>query len=166
MSEPSTADQAVRPARVAGSFYPGSAAELTASVQALLDEARLTEAVPAPPTRSSGNLAGLIVPHAGYVFSGPVAAAAYARLAGEDPAPSHIVVLGPAHFVSRRGAVVPRVDAWETPLGLVAIDRELRAAAAAAGAWVDDRPRARARRGGAAAVPGHRLQVSPCCPSP
>jgi hypothetical protein len=131
----------VRPAHVAGAFYPGNAEVLTAEVATLLEAAR-AQGGPVPPGGPAGTLAGLAVPHAGYRYSGPVAAAAYARLASERPAPAHLAVLGPAHFVARRGASVPSVDAWETPLGRVAIDPDLRAAAVAGGAWVDDRPHA------------------------
>jgi hypothetical protein len=136
-----TTDLAVRPARVAGSFYPGSAGDLGGMVEELLDAARRGVPRAAPPGGApSSDLAGLIVPHAGYAFSGRVAAAGYARLAWQRPAPSHLAVLGPAHFVARRGAAVPTVTAWDTPLGPVAIDPALRAAAVEAGAWLDDRP--------------------------
>lgn len=134
-------EAAVRPPHVAGAFYPAAPRLLEEEVQDLLARAR--ETVGDAATRDPGAaLAGLIVPHAGYIYSGPVAAVAYARLASERPAPRHIAVLGPAHFVPRRGAAVPAVDAWQTPLGRTTIDRELRAVAAEAGAWIDDRPHA------------------------
>lgn len=135
-------DASTRPAHVAGAFYPGSAEALAAEVRRLLETTRTgSYGAPAPRT-TGGSLVGLIVPHAGYAYSGPVAAAAYERLARESSPPAHVAVLGPAHFVARRGAAVPGVDAWETPLGLTIVDPELREAAVSEGAWVDDRPHA------------------------
>jgi AmmeMemoRadiSam system protein B len=89
-------------------------------------------------TTAGGALVALVVPHAGYIYSGPIAASAYRLLRGS--AHSRIALLGPAHFVPLRGFAVPRVDAWVTPLGDVAIDAELRAVAQASGARVDDAP--------------------------
>jgi MEMO1 family protein len=129
-----TVEAGSRPAHVAGSFYPGSARELAAEVRDLLRSV--------DPPSVTAPLAALVVPHAGYAYSGPVAAVAYARLAAERPAPAHVAVLGPAHFAARRGAVLPASEAWETPLGPVQVDRTLRAAAVAEGAWVDDEPHA------------------------
>ena len=84
-----------RPAAVAGRFYPSNRRRLVDTVDRLLTAARPVD--PGPPP------VGIIVPHAGYVYSGPVAAAAYARLA-ESPAPvERVVVLGPAHFVPLAG---------------------------------------------------------------
>jgi len=66
----------------------------------------------------------LIVPHAGYVFSGPVAASAYIRLAALRERVRRVVLFGPAHRVAFRGIAVSSADAFETPLGRVEIDRE------------------------------------------
>jgi AmmeMemoRadiSam system protein B len=108
---PFTADS--RPPAVAGLFYPAEPARLAAAVDALLSAAG-----PAP--ASGGRTAALIVPHAGYRYSGPVAAAAYARVRGWSPA--RVILLGPAHFVPLTGSAVPRAAAWTTPLGRVPID--------------------------------------------
>jgi MEMO1 family protein len=105
-----------RPA-VAGTFYPADPARLTAEVDALLSAAG-SAADPA------GRLPALVVPHAGYRYSGPVAAAAYALLRGRSPA--RVVLLGPAHFVPLTGSAVPRADEWSTPLGRVPVDRAAR----------------------------------------
>ena len=106
----------VRPAAVAGSFYPGDADELTAVVDTLLERARLREpndAVgPAP--------VGLVVPHAGYVYSGPVAASAYDCLRGRSV--RRVAVLGPAHYVALTGVAVPAVTAFATPIGEVPVE--------------------------------------------
>jgi hypothetical protein len=72
----------------------------------------------------------LVVPHAGYVYSGPVAGHAYARLAPWAAQVRRVVLLGPAHRVALRGLAVPTVDAFETPLGRVPIAREACAALA------------------------------------
>ena len=110
----------IRQAAVAGTFYPAQAAALRSLVQDCL----------------AGAVGGgdtpklLIVPHAGYVYSGPIAGHAYARLAAGAAAIKHVVLLGPAHRVALRVLAVPGVDAFETPLGRVEIDIEARAALA------------------------------------
>jgi hypothetical protein len=119
-----------RASAAAGTFYPSDPADLAATVDALLEAAR--------PPADVGEILALVVPHAGYVFSGPVAASAYALLRGREVA--RVALLGPAHFVPLRGTAVPRADAWRTPLGALGIDAELRAIAVDAGAVVDDAP--------------------------
>ncbi len=114
--------QPVRPAAVAGMFYPGSRVRLAADVQHYLDEAVATRGV-APKA--------VIVPHAGYVYSAPVAAAAYARLAALRGRVRRVVLLGPAHRVFVRGLAVPSASAFATPLGDVAIDQAAVAAVSA-----------------------------------
>jgi AmmeMemoRadiSam system protein B len=85
----------------------------------------------------------LIAPHAGYRFSGAVAAAAYAQLAGCRDDVARVVVLGPAHMVPLAGMAVPGVDAFATPLGPVPVDQEARRAALdVPGVAVADRPHA------------------------
>ena len=103
----------VRPAAVAGSFYPEAPTRLAAQVRAYLDAAASTRGTPPK---------AVIVPHAGYVYSGPVAAAAYAYLAPLRDVVTRVVLLGPAHRVPVRGLAVPRVRAFATPLGEVALD--------------------------------------------
>ena len=112
----------VRPAAVAGRFYPGDAAALAGEVDALL------AAAPAP---AGARPKALIVPHAGYVYSGPIAAAGYRHLLGAGPRPRRVVLLGPAHTVALRGIALPDVDALATPLGVVRVDVALAARAAA-----------------------------------
>ena len=87
----------IRPAAVAGLFYPGSAEELQATVQAYLSE---WPARPDAPTPKA-----LIVPHAGYVYSGSVAASAYRCVASADQI-TRVVLLGPSHRVPLRGLAV------------------------------------------------------------
>ncbi|MGE5318827.1 MAG: AmmeMemoRadiSam system protein B [Hyphomicrobiaceae bacterium] len=106
----------IRPAAVAGLFYPGDATELAHTVADLLAHARPDEAVRAPKA--------LIVPHAGYIYSGAVAASAYARLAGLRGRIRRVVLLGPTHRVYVRGLALPEADRFVTPLGEVALDRD------------------------------------------
>ncbi len=105
----------LRPAAVAGMFYPGAAAALRRSVGELLDSA----ATPLP--RRSWPKA-LIVPHAGYIYSGAVAAGAYARLNPGRDAIRRVVLLGPVHRVPVRGLALPAADAFSTPLGSIPVD--------------------------------------------
>ena len=112
---PATAD--TRAAAVAGLFYPADAAVLARDVQALL-------AAVAQPNSPAGTPKALIVPHAGYIYSGPVAASAYARLRPLRGTIQRVVLLGPVHRVAVRGLALPGVQAFETPLGQVPIDRE------------------------------------------
>jgi AmmeMemoRadiSam system protein B len=125
-------DTRIRRPAVAGSFYPADATELSRTVDALLDRVRAGAEEPRP--------VALVAPHAGYVYSGPVAAEAYARVRGLEV--RRVILLGPAHFVPLRGMAVPGTTAWETPLGAVPVDPELREVAAGAGAIVDDHPHA------------------------
>lgn len=106
---------------VAGLFYTADAAVLREQVEALLRGA----AVPAgePPK-------ALIVPHAGYQYSGAVAASAYRYLASVRERIQRVVLLGPAHRVWLDGLAVPSVDAFATPLGDIPIDTAARAAVA------------------------------------
>ncbi len=105
----------VRPPAVAGAFYPGDAGELIRDVDGMLAGAK----------RSTVRPKALVVPHAGYVYSGPIAASAYASLENLDPKPTKVVLLGPAHHVGLHGLALPGVDGLRTPLGVVSVDREL-----------------------------------------
>ena len=108
----------IRPAAVAGAFYPGRPEALRRAVYGFLEEAR---------RRVAGSVTlpkALIVPHAGYVYSGAVAASAYARILPLARKVSRVVLLGPCHRVAVRGIALPDVDAFETPLGRIDIDRE------------------------------------------
>jgi AmmeMemoRadiSam system protein B/AmmeMemoRadiSam system protein A len=108
---------AVRPAAVAGTFYPGDASALAADVDELLGGVDSL----AP---RLGFPKALIVPHAGYIYSGAVAAHAYEELAAARGVVRRVVLLGPVHRVAVRGLAVPSAAAFATPLGKVRIDRE------------------------------------------
>jgi AmmeMemoRadiSam system protein B len=113
MLSPNSNNSRVRPPAVAGLFYPGHEAELAASVQGYLAEQSTDPEVATPKA--------LIVPHAGYVYSGSVAASAYRCLASGHQI-HRVVLLGPSHRVPIRGLAVPSADFFSTPLGSVPID--------------------------------------------
>src|SRR5689334_7357221 len=110
-------DSDVRPAAVAGTFYPGDPRELADEVGAYLD---CTQEEP----QSPGFPKALIVPHAGYIYSGPVAASAYDLLRPGRGVVRRVVILGPCHRVPVRGLALPQAAAFGTPLGRVPIDSE------------------------------------------
>ena len=105
----------IREAAVADHFYPGSAGELSSAVQQFLDE---VEAETGPQPKA------LIVPHAGYVYSGPVAASGYARLKPYRERISRVILIGPCHRVPVRGLASSSADLFRTPLGDVPLDKE------------------------------------------
>ena len=124
----------VRRPAVAGTFYPGNPTELAATVDGLLADA---DPSAAPSAKA------LVVPHAGYIFSGPTAATAYATLAARRATITRVVLLGPAHRVLLNGLALPRADAFRTPLGDVRVDVEARTTLAELpGVVVDDGPHA------------------------
>ncbi|SRR5260221_9789592 len=110
-------DPEVRPAAVAGMFYPEEPRELADEVAAYLDGTE--EALQAP-----GFPKALVVPHAGYVYSGPVAASAYDLLRPARGIVRRVVMLGPCHRVPVRGLALPHARAFATPLGRIPLDEE------------------------------------------
>jgi len=110
----------VRPPAVAGLFYPDDEHELRAAVSAYLAQHK-TESAGAPPK-------ALIVPHAGYIYSGGIAAAAYATVARLRDTIRRIVLIGPSHRVYLRGMAAPAASSFATPLGKIEIDRALKSA--------------------------------------
>lgn len=104
----------VRQPAVAGMFYPADPAELSAVVQNYLQAAH----PPVGPVPKA-----IIAPHAGYIYSGPVAATAYATLARAAKTIRRVVVLGPSHRVPFHGLAVSTADAFMTPLGSIQLDR-------------------------------------------
>jgi AmmeMemoRadiSam system protein B/AmmeMemoRadiSam system protein A len=105
----------IRPAAVAGMFYPRDARELQRDLAELIDGVENL----AP---RFGHPKALIVPHAGYIYSGPVAARAYDELGAARGIVKRVVLLGPVHRVPVRGLALPGVEAFETPLGRVPVD--------------------------------------------
>jgi MEMO1 family protein len=102
-----------RPPAVAGSFYPAQPDRLRRQVLELLASVGVTANIVPK---------ALIAPHAGYLYSGAVAAAAFATLRDGAPTRARVVVIGPAHYVPIHGIAVPTADTFETPLGRVPID--------------------------------------------
>lgn len=108
---------AIRPSAVAGMFYPGSRAALAREVAVLLEAARSPNPAQVPPK-------AIIAPHAGYIYSGPIAAHAYASLQQARGKVKRVVLMGPCHRVAVRGLALPGALAFDTPLGQVPIDQD------------------------------------------
>jgi MEMO1 family protein len=103
----------VRPPAVAGRFYPHGADELRHMVADFLRNIK-PDAAPVPKA--------VIAPHAGYIFSGPIAASACARFAPAREVIRRVVLIGPSHHVAFDGLAASSAEAFETPLGLVPVD--------------------------------------------
>ena len=119
----------VRPPAVAGAFYPADSIELRATVEGLLAEVGGREAGGLRAEGMGSTPKALVAPHAGYAYSGPVAASAYARIEGAQGSIQRVVLLGPAHRWPLQGLALPDVEAFATPLGEVALDSTGMAAA-------------------------------------
>jgi len=102
-----------RPPAVAGLFYPRDPIELAGTVAALLAQAD----EPAPPAPRA-----VVAPHAGYVYSGPIAASAFRPLELRAGAVDRVVLLGPSHYVPFDGLALPHAEVFATPLGALAVD--------------------------------------------
>ena len=119
--------QYIRQPAVAGTFYPGHKEILESDVSAMLKAARMEAADNAQPGNQLPPKA-LIVPHAGYIYSGPIAATAYATLARVSDRIKRVILLGPVHRVPVRGLALPGTDVFATPLGQIQIDKDAVAA--------------------------------------
>lgn len=98
---------------VAGVFYPANPKQLHQLVNQYLEDAKTDALVPK----------AIIVPHAGYVYSGPVAASAYARLVPAKDKIERVVIIGPSHHVAFRGLAVSQANTFSTPLGNIPVDQ-------------------------------------------
>jgi AmmeMemoRadiSam system protein B len=105
----------IRRSIIAGSWYPGEAAKLKAEVEKHLAVAKAFS--------SDSELLGIVSPHAGLMYSGPVAAFAYKNI--KDLGIKTVVLIGPSHRASFEGSAIYASGEWETPLGMVGIDEEL-----------------------------------------
>lgn len=112
-----------RPA-VAGMFYSSSQSGLRAEVEACFLAPGGPGSLPAVNVSGPRRIVGLVSPHAGYMYSGSVAANAYYRLA-EDGLPDVVVLIGPNHRSYEPAAALPDEDAWHTPLGDVPLDKAI-----------------------------------------
>jgi MEMO1 family protein len=126
---------AVRRASVAGTWYPDDPARLVSHLDGYLARA--------PVADPAGRLRAIVVPHAGLMYSGPVAA--YAYNVARRHQHSAIVLVGPSHFVPFRGVSIWPDGEWETPLGPVAVERDLAAALAGMSAEIIELPAAHGR---------------------
>ncbi|MGB0671231.1 MAG: AmmeMemoRadiSam system protein B, partial [Rhodospirillales bacterium] len=106
----------IREPAVAGRFYPGTPGELGRDIRACFAKAKPSEG-PVPKA--------LIAPHAGYVYSGAVAASAYLRLTPAKDVIKRVILLGPCHRVAVQGLALSGAEAFRTPLGDIPIDDDL-----------------------------------------
>lgn len=134
---PETQMANIRPAAVAGTWYPGAAPALARAVDGYLAQAA---AGPAP---DLDLLVALIAPHAGLMYSGPVAAHAYRIVRGRSF--EVVVLVGPSHFVGFDGVSIIAAGGFATPFGVAAIDEEAAGAIMAASPIVREYPAAHAR---------------------
>ncbi len=108
---------AIRQPAVAGAFYPGQGTVLSRDVKALLEAAGQEAGTAAAPPKA------IIVPHAGYIYSGSTAALAYAQLAAVRATVKRVVLLGPVHRVPVGGLALAGAAAFATPLGEIEVDQ-------------------------------------------
>lgn len=116
-------EKRIRAPAAAGRFYPADPAQLRALVEKLLDGAAGKESREWNSAETAcPNLKGLIVPHAGYMYSGPIAASGYALLRRSALQVHRVILVGPAHFIRVAGIAASKVSAFDTPLGSVPLD--------------------------------------------
>jgi hypothetical protein len=127
------AERRVRQPVVAGTFYPRDGRALRATISDLLAGASVASGMAAPKA--------IVAPHAGYPYSGPVAAAAYRRVEARGPEIERVVLIGPSHRTPLDGLAIARADAFATPLGEIPVDAQARdAVSALPHVVIDDRP--------------------------
>jgi MEMO1 family protein len=119
MMSPPRSNTSVRQPAVAGFFYPSDPGELAAMIDILIAASPVVDA----PTAQT-----YIVPHAGYIYSGSVAATAYALIGKAAQPPRRAIIIGPSHRVYLRGIAIPQADAFRTPLGELAVDAQCKRA--------------------------------------
>ena len=105
----------IRYPAVAGQFYPGEAEQLRRAVEKYLAES--ISVVEQPPK-------AIVAPHAGYIYSGPIAGTAFSYLAKANGDVRRVVLVGPAHWAAPRGLAASEADAFATPLGRIPVDRD------------------------------------------
>ncbi len=111
-----TKETVIRPPAVAGTFYPADPNALQTMISAYLAQARIPEL---------GPVRAIIAPHAGYIYSGPVAAHAFKALSQLPARPRNIYLMGPAHYVYVPGIAVATFHGFSTPLGTVSVANEI-----------------------------------------
>ncbi len=113
-------NKTVRSPAVAGQFYPSDPAQLASEVKEYL---KVNPSV--PDSIKSKEIKALIVPHAGYMYSGSIAGTAYSLLSSQGENIKRVVLLGPSHHVAIRGCATSSADIFSTPLGDIQLDRKL-----------------------------------------
>lgn len=113
----------IRPAAVAGSFYPGHRQTLADNIHLLLEQAALSVHSSSDQSQDTTPPKAIVVPHAGYIYSGQTAALAYSKLTKWHDTIKRVILLGPVHRVPVRGLALPDVEAFTTPLGEVQLDQ-------------------------------------------
>ncbi len=103
----------IRHPAVAGAFYPADARQLRQMIQGFLEKADVSEYIPK----------AIIAPHAGYIYSGSIAASVYKRLQKAHSTIQRVVIIGPSHRVGFSGLAVSSADIFSTPLGDIPVDR-------------------------------------------
>lgn len=124
----------VRRSIIAGSWYAGSAAGLRRQIEDCFRHRLGPGALPDGPQSQTRQVLGLVSPHAGYKYSGPVASHGFFRIASE-PKPRTVVIVGPNHTGAGAAISLSREDRWQTPLGDVELDIELGEAIISASHW-------------------------------
>jgi AmmeMemoRadiSam system protein B len=134
----------LRRAQVAGSFYSGTKTALTSEIEGCFTHRLGPGRLPTLAHVGERKLVGLVCPHAGYMYSGPIAARSYFELA-RDGKPEKIVIIGPDHNQLGTYAAIMREGIWETPLGQVEVDKETATTISRASDIldIDDRPHVR-----------------------
>ncbi len=108
----------IRPPSQAGKFYPEDPTTLAEMVDEMMEEARGRVKI------TVGRTVAFIVPHAGYVYSGPIAASAYAVMERQSGPVERVILLGPSHWADFRGFALSEAEGFATPLGVVPVDVE------------------------------------------
>ena len=126
------APERVRAPAVAGGFYPDDPDILRTEVDSMLAQAR---------ARNIPGLRALVCPHAGYRYSGPIAASGFKQLVGRKF--ERVVIMAPSHYVPFSGVALPDADALRTPLGIIPVDSEAKQLAKSQPFLIDSAPHAR-----------------------
>lgn len=113
----------IRKPAVAGTFYPGNKDSLREQIEKCFRHSLGPGEIPTPPEKGKGETVGLVSPHAGYVYSGPVAAWGFREIIHQER-PETVVILGPNHRGFGAPIAIMSGGTWETPLGKVQIDEE------------------------------------------
>ncbi len=121
---------------VAGSFYAGSQAGLHRQIEDCFKHTLGPGALPDAPKTRERHILGLVSPHAGYQYSGPVASHGFLQIASE-PKPRTVIVLGPNHSGMGAAVALSSEDRWQTPLGDVELDIEIGESIISASRWAD-----------------------------